>query len=146
MRLTSPAFDDSQLLPARFARDHENLSPPLHVEDPPAGTRSFVLIVDDPDAPGGDFVHWLVFNIPGEVRDVAQGAAPAEATEGLNSWKELGWGGPQPPSGIHTYFFRLYALDTERLELPERSTQRDVLGAMDGHVLERAVLTGKYAA
>lgn len=145
LEITSNAFEPGHPIPERCSRDNDNLSPPLEIRNPPEGTRSFALIMDDPDAPAGTWVHWLMWNIPPDTTRIPQGSAPEGSMEGVNSWDEPGYGGPAPPSGTHHYFVRLYALDTE-LELPAASRRKDLEGAMRGHVLEEAVLMGTFSA
>jgi Raf kinase inhibitor-like YbhB/YbcL family protein len=146
-RLTSPAFADGAFIPARYTCDGENLSPPLEWEDPPAGTRSFALIVDDPDAPVGTFTHWVLFDVPGSARSLAE--APPQKTVGLsgrNDFGRSGYGGPCPPRGhgAHRYFFRLSALDVDSLKLAAGARRSEVEGAIKGHVLGVAQLMGRY--
>jgi Raf kinase inhibitor-like YbhB/YbcL family protein len=145
LEITSPLFEEGDPIPERCSRDGGDISPPLEIADPPGETESLALIMDDPDAPAGTWVHWLLWNVPGDVREIAQGQVPPGAEEGLNSWGEQGYGGPQPPSGTHHYFFRVYALDTS-LQLPASSEREDLEGAMRGHVLDEAVVMGTYSA
>lgn len=149
MKLTSPVFENGQSIPAIYSRDGDNISPPLHWTDAPSSTKSFALIVDDPDAPSGVFTHWVIFNLPGQMqaldREVPEGGHyGSEAIQGRNDYGGIGYGGPQPPSGEHRYFFKLYALD-KKLELAEGCSKEDVLNAMSGHVLDQAELMGLYA-
>jgi Raf kinase inhibitor-like YbhB/YbcL family protein len=106
--------------------------------------KSFALIVDDPDAPMGTWVHWVVWNIPAPATGIAEGKLPEGAVSGRNSWRRNGWGGPSPPSGTHRYFFKLYALDTV-LELPHTTDAAGLERAMKGHVLGQATLMGTYS-
>lgn len=147
--LKSPAFGYGEPIPRRYTCDGEDVSPPLEWTDPPAGTVSFALIMDDPDAPVGTWDHWVLFDIPADVRSLPEGVPPdAEPPQGgrhgQNSWRRLGYGGPCPPGGTHRYFFRLYALDTT-LDLPSGATKGDVLQAMEGHILGQAELMGTYS-
>ncbi len=150
--LRSPAFSDGAEIPMVYTCEGKDISPPLIWEDPPEGTRSFALIVDDPDAPDPKaprltWVHWVVYNIPAAVRALPEGASgkamPEGAKEGLNDWKRVGYGGPCPPIGRHRYFHKLYALD---ILLPDLGavTKARLLAAMEGHVLGRAELVGTY--
>lgn len=142
--LSSPAFDDGDPIPERYGREAENVNPPLVIEGVPDETESFVLIVDDPDAPGGTFLHWLVWNIPGDRREIPEGWDPAEATEGENDFGTTGYGGPDPPEGEHRYRFKLYALDSTLS--PSASASRAGVGsAMQGQILARSGLDGTYA-
>ncbi|CAE6759126.1 MAG: YbhB/YbcL family Raf kinase inhibitor-like protein [Nitrospira sp.] len=147
--LTGSTFKDGELIPKHHTCEGEDLSPPLRWNNPPPGTRSFVLIVDDPDAPGGTWVHWVLFNIPIDVRGLAEGlplqdVLPNDACQGMNDFKRVGYGGPCPPPGKpHRYYFRLYALDHE-LRLKPRATKAHVVEAMKGHVLAEAQLMGRF--
>jgi len=150
-QLRSPAFEPGGEIPTRFTCQGRDVSPPLEWRDVPEGTRSLVLIVDDPDAPDParprmTWVHWVVYNIPptaGGLEEAASGRAlPEGAREGLNDWKRTGYGGPCPPIGRHRYFHKLYALDTT-LSLTE-PTKADVEKAMHGHVLAHTELIGTY--
>ncbi|MCS6318368.1 MAG: YbhB/YbcL family Raf kinase inhibitor-like protein [Nitrospira sp.] len=148
--LTCSAFKDGEPIPKRHTCEGEDLSPPLRWNHPPAGTRSFVLIVDDPDAPGHIWVHWVLYNIPLDLRGLAEGIPPQEtlpneARQGLNDSQEIGYGGPCPPPGKpHRYYFKLYALDVE-LALKSRATKAHVVDAMKGHVLAETYLMGQFA-
>jgi hypothetical protein len=146
--LSSSSFKDTQMIPARFTCDGEDRSPDLAWSGAPAKTASLALLCDDPDAPSGDWVHWVVFDLPPESSGLAEGAPStvqlqAGGTHGKNSWGRLGYGGPCPPSGTHRYFFKLLALD-RRLDLRPGATKADVLKAAEGHVLARAQLMGRY--
>lgn len=142
MVLTSSAFADSGVIPAKHSCDGGDVVPPLSWSGAPPATRSFALVVDDPDAPGGTWDHWVVFDIPPTVASIEEGKVPAGIV-GTNSWKKQSWGGPCPPDREHRYFFRLYALDT-LLRLPATSTKRDVEEAMKGHILAEGQLIGRY--
>jgi Raf kinase inhibitor-like YbhB/YbcL family protein len=148
--LTSEVFLEGEPIPSTYACNGEDLSLPLAWSGAPNDTNSFVLIMDDPDAPAGTWVHWVLFNIPGDATTMNAGL-PAEAglpdgsQQGTNSWGRLGYGGPCPPSGVHRYFFKLYALDTS-LRLDESATKEDVLAAMEGHILMETELMGTYSA
>jgi Raf kinase inhibitor-like YbhB/YbcL family protein len=147
--LTSVIIAHEQPIPAHYSCDGEDLSPPLDWNDPPASTQSFALIMDDPDAPGGTWVHWVVYNIPAEERNLLA-KIPSEAQlsngtiQGVNSWGKVGYGGPCPPSGTHRYFFKLYALDTT-LSLDENAGKDEVVAAMEGHILAEAELMGTFS-
>jgi Raf kinase inhibitor-like YbhB/YbcL family protein len=149
LQLTSSAFAEGQTIPAKYTADGENLSPPLTWSAPPAGTASHALICDDPDAPRGTWVHWVIFNLPGDLRELkegvsAAGALPKDARQGKNDFGNVGYGGPAPPSGKpHRYFFKLYAVDTQ-LELPAGATKDQVVTAIKGHALAEGRLVGKY--
>jgi len=148
--LSSTAFDDGKAIPRKYTCEGDDLSPPLRWSDAPAGTQSFVLIVDDPDAPDPaaprmTWVHWVVFNLPsdaaGLVEDIAE--LPAGAECGLNDWKHPGYGGPCPPIGRHRYVHKLYALDCKLTGLA-KPTKAMVEAAMKGHVLAETKLVGTY--
>lgn len=143
--LTSPAFGEGQVVPVRYTADGPDLSPPLRIQDPPEGTVSFALIMDDPDAPMGTWVHWVAWNIPGTASAIPEGGLPEGAVEGTNSWGRTGYGGPSPPrgTGVHRYVFTLYALDTT-LDLPPSTDKAGLLAAIKGHVLGEARLVGTY--
>ena len=146
--ITSPAFTQAQPIPSRYSCDGENISPALAWSEPPAATQSFVLIFDDPDAPGGIWVHWVLFNIPAAARSLPE-AIPPDPTladgsiHGTSSFRSLGYGGPCPPGGTHRYFFKLYALDAA-LQLGVGATKAQVLAAMEGHTLAETELMGTY--
>jgi len=148
MKLISPAFSHNESIPTRYTCDGENISPALAWSDAPAGTQSFALIVDDPDAPKKVWVHWIVFNIPVTVEHIIenQGATGEEVafTQGSTDFNGAQkWGGPCPPNGTHRYHFTLYALDT-MLDLPAGATKEELLSAMHGHILEKTTLIGTY--
>ncbi len=148
LQLTSSAFSHSESIPARYTCEGEDLSPPLAWSGAPAGTQSFALIMDDPDAPGGTFVHWVVYNLPANVTSLPEGirsdaSLPQGAVHGQNSWGRRDYGGPCPPSGTHRYFFTLYALDRQ-LSLAPGATKEALLQAMEGHILAQAQLMGTY--
>jgi Raf kinase inhibitor-like YbhB/YbcL family protein len=142
--LTSSAFAQKQSIPSQYTCDGDDMSPPLRWNDPPAGTQSIALIMDDPDAPGLTWVHWVLFNLPADLRELPEHAtAPADSMDGKNGWGRTGYGGPCPPSGTHRYFFKLYALDT-KLNLPAGATKDQLLKAMRDHILGQAELIGTY--
>ncbi|MGH9966456.1 MAG: YbhB/YbcL family Raf kinase inhibitor-like protein [Pyrinomonadaceae bacterium] len=148
MKLTSSAFQHGSPIPAIYTCDGKDLSPPLLWADVPEGAQSFILICDDPDAPRGTWTHWVVYNIPAEVRELNEGMPTTDtlangASQGMNDFKRVGYGGPCPPSGTHRYFFRLYALDS-RLRLQPRAERAEVDHDMDGHVLALGELMGTY--
>lgn len=145
IEVTSTAFNDGQAIPSRYTCDGQDISPALAWRNVPAGAASLVLIMDDPDAPRGNWVHWVIFNMPTDVTGLpeASDAVPSGATEGNNSWKRTGYGGPCPPSGTHRYFFKLYAVDT-LLDLSSGVTRGQVERAMEGHILDWGELMGTY--
>lgn len=144
MELSSPAFANMGNIPPEFTCDGENVSPPLAISGVSGRARSLVLIVDDPDAPGGDWVHWTAWNIPVATAEIpAGGPLPPEASEGMTDFGKSGWGGPCPPSGAHRYFFRLYAVGSE-LYLDASASKKEILEAIEGMVIEKAELAGVY--
>lgn len=149
MRLRSSAFADGSAIPRRFTCDGENISPPLEWSDPPAGAKSFVLLCDDPDAPGGTFHHWAAYDIAGKQTalplDAGNQAAALGFKQAINDFQKPGYGGPCPPRGApHHYHFRLLALGVERLSLPERASCRSVASEARKHSLAEATLVGIY--
>jgi len=148
IKITSSAFEDGGLIPAKYTCDGADISPPLQWETVPEGTKSIALIFDDPDAPMGTWVHWVIFGLPAETRELEENIPPDEtlpngAKQGLSDFGRIGYGGPCPPSGTHRYFFKIYALDTE-LDLAAGARKRDLLKAMEGHILGQGQLIGKY--
>jgi Raf kinase inhibitor-like YbhB/YbcL family protein len=150
LTLSSPAFSHNGAIPSRYTCDADDTSPPLKWTGVPQGTRSLVLIVDDPDAPDPKapkmtWVHWVLYNLPPAVSELAEGvkALPAGTLEGTNDWKRTGYGGPCPPIGRHRYFHKLYALDTMLPDL-RQPTKAKLEAAMKGHILATAELVGTY--
>jgi len=151
-KLSSPAFQENARIPARYTADGADVSPALSWEKPPQGTASLALIMDDPDAPRGTWVHWVLYDLPAARTDLPEGVAPQKtlpelggARQGLNDFGKVGYGGPAPPHGpAHHYRFTLYALDAP-LKLPERARKPDVEKAMQGHTLGQARLVGIYS-
>jgi len=150
LTLTSAAFAPNGTIPADYTCDGSDRSPPLAWTGAPAATKSFALIVDDPDAPDPaapkmTWVHWVLYNLPANTTGLVEGVRqlPAGTREGKNDWKRTGYGGPCPPVGRHRYFFKLYALSAELPDLGE-PTKADLEKAMAGHILDRAELVGTY--
>jgi len=149
LTLTSAAFSANGAIPPLHTCEGQDVAPPLSWSGAPAGTRSFALIVDDPDAPDPaapkmTWVHWVLYNIPAEATGLPQGGRlPAGVGQGLNDWKRTGYGGPCPPIGRHRYFHKLYALDTVLSDLGSPS-KTQLEQAMPGHVLEQTELVGTY--
>lgn len=149
LQISSSAFSGNQTIPGKFTCDGPDVSPQLGWKDAPAGTKSFALIMDDPDAPAGTWVHWVVYNIPAGTKELTEGVAKQEqltdgGLQGRNDFRKIGYGGPCPPPGKpHRYYFKLYALDT-KLELNAGSSKADVESAMKGHVLAEAELIGRF--
>lgn len=144
MRFTSPAFSQEEQIPKDYTCDGDNISPPLAIAEIPEGTESLVIIVHDPDAPSGDWTHWLVWNIPSETREILEDSLPDEAIIGTNDFKKAEYGGPCPPSGTHRYVFKLFALDTA-LDLDPGSSRGELEEAMEEHVLDSVELIGLYS-
>lgn len=149
LELKSTAFEEGESIPKKNTCDGEGISPALSWSRVPEGTKSFALICDDPDAPMGTWVHWIIYGIPSGMTQLPE-AVPAEkmvldgVRQGITDSKRIGYGGPCPPRGTpHRYFFKLYALDTE-LDLDSGATKRQLLAAMEGHVLAQGQLIGKY--
>lgn len=141
MNLRSEDFENGGNIPSEFTCDGRNVSPQLLLEDIPEEMESFALSVTDPDAPGGTFVHWLVYNIPKSVRIIEKARAPEKAVQVTNDFGKKDYGGPCPPSGTHRYYFTLYALDTERLEDVNKN---NFFKKVEEHLLEKAELMGRY--
>ena len=149
LELRSSAFAHSEVIPEQFTCDGADISPALQWSNVPDNTQSLALIMDDPDAPVGTWVHWVLYNLPASTRSLPEAiAAEPELADGSrhgqNSWGRLDYGGPCPPSGTHRYFFKLYALDTS-LDLPAGADKDGLLQAMEGHILSQAELMGTYA-
>jgi len=150
IEVTSPAFDEGAMIPAEYTADGRDVSPPIVWSPGPEGTKSYVLISDDPDAPMGTWVHWVVYNIPPDVTSLdenvpADKTLPSGAQQGSTDFGRIGYGGPAPPGGTHRYFFKVYALDTVLDDLPTGATKGQVEAAMNGHVLAEGQLMGKYS-
>jgi len=148
IKVTSSAFEDGGLIPAKYTCDGEDISPPLQWAGVPEGAGSVALICDDPDAPMGTFVHWVLFNLPATTTELAEDVPadktlPNGARQGITDFGRIGYGGPCPPGGTHRYFFKIYALDTE-LALKAGAGKRELLRAMEGHILAQGQLIGKY--
>lgn len=143
LTITSAAFAHQTAIPGRYTCDGQDTSPPLQIGAVPAGAKSLALVMDDPDAPAGTWVHWVVWNIPPHSGEIKENSLPAGAEQGVNSWKRNSYGGPCPPSGTHRYFFKLYALDIT-LNLPLSSTKAALEGAMQGHIIAKGELLGTY--
>ncbi len=152
LTLASDAFANGGAIPVKYSCKGRDISPALAWSDPPLGTQSFALIMDDPDAPGG-WVHWVLYNIPAETRSLAEDLAVTGKNVpegrgspfvGKNSWGDIGYGGPCPPSGTHRYFFKLYALD-ETVGLLPGADKGQLLNAIEGHILAQGELVGTFS-
>lgn len=145
----STAFADGELIPPKHTCDGQDVSPPLKWKGVPEGAKSIAIICDDPDAPGGTWVHWVIYNLPASVSELREGLPRTDVVsiggrQGTNDFSRLGYGGPCPPRGApHRYYFRIYALDID-LQLQAGSTRSDVVRAMEGHILGQGQLMGKY--
>lgn len=148
-KLSNPSFQNNQAMPAKYTGEGHDASPALKWEDAPPATKSFALICDDPDAPGGSWVHWVIYGIPAGTSELPENVAKADAVgnakQGVNDFGSVGYGGPMPPRGhgVHHYHFRLYALDTE-LKLAPRVTRKQLESAMKGHVVAQTELVSTY--
>lgn len=142
MKITS-AFEQNENIPSVYTCDGKDLAPEIIIHNVPATALELVLIVDDPDAPSGTFVHWLVYNISPKTKKIEAMNLPEGAKEGMTDFGKIGWGGPCPPSGTHRYFFKLYALN-HKLNLPAGLTKAELENAMNVHVIEKTELIGFY--
>lgn len=142
MKITS-AFEHNSNIPSIYTCDGDDLAPELTISGVPEGTKELALIVDDPDAPMGTWVHWLVYNLPADTAKIDAKNLPAESIQGMTDFKRIGWGGPCPPSGVHRYFFKLYALD-KKLNLEQGLTKRQLENSIRDSVIEKAELVGLY--
>jgi Raf kinase inhibitor-like YbhB/YbcL family protein len=148
IEITSSAFTDGGMIPERHTCDGEDVSPPFAFTGIPDGTKSLALICDDPDAPMGAWVHWVLFNIPPGTKELPANIAPQKTfphgpKHGTNDFGKYGYGGPCPPGGVHRYYFKLYALDTT-LDLGSGITKAELVEAMQGHILAEGQLMGRY--
>ena len=143
LQIVSPAFRHNELIPKKYTCDGADINPPLLIENIPSGAKSLALIVDDPDAPVGTWVHWVVWNISPGTREIKEDSVPKGAQQGVNDFRKKDYGGPCPPSGTHRYFFKLYALD-KVLNLGSNAKKGDLEGAMKGYILEKTELVGLY--
>ena len=149
IKLTSTAFKEGELIPKKYTCDGRNVSPPLEWIGTPVATQSIALICDDPDAPIGTWVHWIIFNIPASAKTLSENIPPNKVFEdgtaqGNNDFRKIGYGGPCPPGGTHRYFFKIYALD-KRIELTPGATKDELIKEMEGHILAEGGLMGKYS-
>ena len=149
LQISSPAFEDGSAIPQEYSCDGDDSSPALFWGELPDQTKSIALIMDDPDAPVGAWVHWVLYDLPGNRTEIPKnvpksGQLPGGGTQGSNSWGRSGYGGPCPPGGTHRYFFKLYALDSA-LDLASGATKEDLLQAMEGHILDQGQLMGTYS-
>lgn len=143
LKISSSAFEHNKSIPEKYTCDGSNVNPALAFENVPAGARSLALIMDDPDAPAGMFVHWVVWNMDPKTTGIKENTVPAGAAQGINDFRKHNYGGPCPPSGTHRYFFKLYALDTA-LSISGDSSKTDLEKAMKGHILAESEMIGLY--
>ena len=148
LKLTSTAFKEGEAIPRGYTCDGANVSPPLEWTGVPKSAKTIAIIADDPDAPSGDWVHWVLFNLPAEGLGLIENTPATETltgggAQGKNDFGKIGYGGPCPPSGTHRYFFKFYALDGE-LSLPAGATKAEIEQAMQGHIVGQAQLMGTY--
>jgi len=143
MKLTSSAFENEGIIPSKYTCEGENINPPLSISEIPENVKSLVLIMYDPDAPGGIWDHWIVVNISPNIKNIEENSVPSGSDQGTNSWGKNDYGGPCPPSGKHRYFFKLYALDTT-IDLAIGGEKDVIEKSMESHVIEKAELIGIY--
>lgn len=143
MRISSPAFENNEMIPSDYTCDGENMSPPLQIEDVPESAKSLALIMEDPDAPGGTFTHWLMWNISPSVGMIEENDWPEGAEQGMNDGGDLGYLGACPPEGVHHYHFKIYALDRV-LELEGEVSKEDLEAEIEPTLIEKAELIGIY--
>ncbi len=148
IKITSSAFEDGGMIPSKYTCDGADISPPLQWDAVPEGTAGIAVICDDPDAPMGTFVHWVLYNLPPDTTQLPENVPavdtlPNGAKQGVSDFGRVGYGGPCPPSGTHRYFFKIYALDA-KLDVPGRVDKAALLKAMKGHILGQGQLIGKY--
>lgn len=143
LKITSPAFGNNGNIPRLYTCDGKDVNPALMIENVPDGAKSLVLIVDDPDAPAGNWVHWVLWNIDPKLKEIKENSVPPNSVQGKNDFGKNNYGGPCPPSGTHRYFFKFYALDTP-LNLSPDSTKFRLEKAMKGHVLAEGRIVGLY--
>ena len=150
IKIKSSVFHEGSFIPSKYSCEGENISPQLHWNEVSKEVKSYAIILDDPDAPGGDFVHWVIFNIPGNMKELHENVTPSrnipdEVMLGTNSFGRIGYGGPCPPPGkAHHYYFRIYALDTILHHIESGSTKEQLIKAMEGHIIAKGELMGMY--
>ena len=143
MEIESPVFKNNKLIPSKYTCDGENVNPPLLIGDVPENAKSLVLIVDDPDASRGTWVHWTVWNIGPHIKEIKENSCPQNAVEGITDFGRPGYGGPCPPSGTHRYFFKLFALNTT-LDIDTSTEAADLEREIEDNILAKAQLVGLY--
>lgn len=143
MKILSTAFENNQNIPAKYTCEAENINPPLLISETPENAQSLALVVNDPDAPSGDWVHWTVWNIDPKVAAIKENSIPTSGVQGQTDFGQNKWSGPCPPSGTHHYHFKIYALDT-MLEIPPTFKKAELEEAMQGHILDQSETVGLY--
>lgn len=149
MQVKSADFQEGGMIPKQYTCDDADISPAISWDSVPEGTKSIALITDDPDAPMGTFVHWVLYDLPPDVKELPENFSTDKTLDngtkqGINGYKKIGYGGPCPPSGTHRYYFKLYALD-KKLDLDPGATKVEVEQAMQGHILAQGQLMGRYS-
>ncbi len=149
LKVESSAFQYGGTIPVKYTCDGEDISPPLKWSQGPAGTKCYAIIADDPDAPMGTWVHWVIYNIPADVTELPEGVPPQKvlgdgSLQGVNDFRRIGYGGPCPPGGTHRYYFKVYALDTEVDAVPGL-TKRQLLKKIEKHIIAKGEIMGKYS-
>ncbi len=143
LKLSSLSFKHNGSIPVKYTCDGKDINPPLTIENIPSNAKSLALIVDDPDAPAGTWVHWVLWNIGTATKEISENAVPTGALQGINDFRKHDYGGPCPPSGTHRYFFKLYALDV-MLSLGPKTNKAELERAMKGHIIAQSELVGLY--
>ena len=143
LKLSSTAFKHNESIPSKYTCDGADINPPLMIENVPANAKSLALIVDDPDAPVGTWVHWILWNMSPSTAEIKEDSVPPGAQQGINDFRKSDYGGPCPPSGTHRYFFKVYALDTT-LSLGPKTKKADLERTMQGHIVAQGELIGLY--
>lgn len=148
IQITSPAFKNQEMIPAKYTCDGQNISPPLEFTNIPEDTRTLALIVEDPDAPMGTFTHWITYNMPPDIAELPEALPDDEtlmdgARQGINDFDRIGYGGPCPPKGTHRYYFRIYALNAV-IDSTSMVNKQDIWEKMQGHIITAGELMGKY--
>lgn len=143
MKIECPVFKNEESIPSKYTCRHEDINPELLISEVPENSNSLALIIDDPDAPGGTWVHWLLWNIDPQTTSIAENSVPQNAIQGKNSWNRPQYNGPCPPSGTHRYFFKLFALD-QQLPLSSDAGIHDLLKEMKDHIIAECILMGTY--
>jgi len=143
LKLSSPAFENGGKIPRKYSCDGANVNPPLKIENAPSNAKSLAVVFDDIDAPRGTYVHWILWNLVPDAREIEEDSVPDGVVQGMNDFKKANYGGPCPPRRAHKYVFKIYALDT-LLNLNPNGTKKDLEKAMEGHIISQAQLTGFY--